>query len=678
MKIGLFPKIAADGIRKNGRIYVPYIATSILMIAVFYIMHLLGYSDIMKGFSGATTAREMLQFGSGIMAVFGTIFLFYTQSTLIKGRFKEFGIYSVLGMNKMNLIKVVFCETVMTWAMSMTGGLLAGIGLSKLAELGFARMIEADVNYGFVVSGESLVQTIIVYSIIFGLIFLNAARQILFSRTINLVNSEKTGEKPPKANWVVGILGFIILLAGYVLALKIETPFSALLFFFVAVILIIIGTYLVLIAGSVLLCRILQRNKSYYYKTNHFVSVSSMAYRMKRNGAGLASICILLTMILVTISSTAALYFNREETLRNHYPSQIDIMAHNDGLFENYKDSAARLERDVNKVAENAGTKVIDPKAISYYNLSGYVDDNGAVDLELDPFETLSATMDYDRVVSVYFCDIEDYNRITKKNESVPSGKILLGVDGNFQAGDELTIGNKTFGIEKKIDLNDGGFNKCLGSMPVTALILIADDMNEAVSYYKDLKDPRNDTMLLWTWKYYFDTELDSQGQMALSSEINKEVYLDIGEENVISPYSTSREAQREDFVSTFGGLFFLGILLSSIFMVSCVLIIYYKQISEGFEDQSRFSIMQKVGMTKENIRKSINSQMLTVFLIPILFACVHLAVVLPVVHKLLLLFGHNNIPLLLASAGICVLFFGLIYAFVYKLTSNAYYKIVS
>ena len=677
MKLGLYPKIAADGIRKNGRLYVPYIVTSILMIAVFYIMHLLGYSDIMKGFSGSGTAREMLQFGSLIMAVFGTIFLFYTQSTLIKGRFKEFGIYSVLGMNKRNLIKVIFFETVMTWAISMAGGILAGIGLSKIAELGFEKMIEADINYGFIISGESLAKTILVYSIIFGLIFLNAARQILFSRTINLVNSDKAGEKPPKANWAVGILGLVFLLAGYTISLKIESPMAALLFFFVAVILIIIGTYLILIAGSVVLCRILQKNKSYYYKTNHFVSVSSMAYRMKRNGAGLASICILLTMILVTISSTAALYFNREETLRNHYPNQIDLVAHNDGLFEGYKDAAARLENDVNKVAEESGTKVINAKALSHYSLSGYYDNNGAVDLELDPYATLSMTLDYDRIVVVNFYDVDDYNRMTNKNITVPSGKALLGIDGNIQIGDEVRIGKKTFEVEK-IDLNDGNFKSCIGSSPVSVLAFIVDDLNSAVADFEDIKDTRNESLLIWTWNYYFDTELNAQGQIDLSKKINAEVYVDVGEERGIEPYCTSRENERADFVSTFGGLFFLGILLSSIFMVSCVLIIYYKQISEGFEDQSRFSIMQKVGMTKENIKKSINSQMLTVFLIPILFACLHLAVVLPVVHKLLLLFGHNNIPLLLASAGLCVLFFGLIYAFVYKLTSNAYYKIVS
>ena len=254
MRIGLYPRIAADGIRKNGRLYMPYIFTSILMIAVFYIMHLLGFSDMLRDFRGADTARQILGFGTFIMAFFGTIFLFYTQSTLIKSRLKEFGLYSVLGMNKKNLGRVIFFETLITWAISMAGGLLAGVGLSKLAELGFAKIVQSDVNYSFFISGESLLCTFIVYSIIFFLIFLNAVRQVRFARTINLVNAEKAGEKPPKANWVLGIIGFVTLISGYVISIRIESPISALYMFFIAVILIIIGTYFVLIAGSVLLC----------------------------------------------------------------------------------------------------------------------------------------------------------------------------------------------------------------------------------------------------------------------------------------------------------------------------------------------------------------------------------------------------------------------------------------
>ena len=675
MKLGLYPKIAADGIRKNGRLYVPYIGTCILMIAVFYIMHLLGYSDMLQNFEGAGTAKDILQFGAAIMAIFGTIFLFYTQSTLIKGRMKEFGLYNVLGMNRVNLGRILFFETAIIWIISMAGGLVVGIGLSKLAELGFMKMIGSSASYQFTISADSIVATLLIYSFIFLLIYFNALRQIWFTKTINLIHTDKVGEKPPKANWVVGTLGFIILLAGYILAIKIEQPMSALMVFFVAVILIIIGTYLVLIAGSVVLCRLLQKNKKYYYKTNHFVSVSSMAYRMKRNGAGLASICILLTMILVMISSTSALYFNREETLRNHYPDQLNILVSGYGYNEEYNEIKVGLKADVLKKTEEYNTAISNEIEFADYVLSGYFT-NGKVDIDINPMEELN--LDYDNVVQVYFFDIDDYNRMCGANETLSAGEALIGVEGNINIGDEFMVGDQKFTVAKRTDFMSGNLKHSVVSLIVTTLFVVVDDLDEVAAYYKDKIDPTGIPMLQWSWNYMFDTTLDVDGQMALSSVLNDELTAKAKEAGLRRGDCASREYQRNDFVKTFGGLFFLGILLSIIFMVSCVLIIYYKQISEGIEDQSRFEIMQKVGMTKDNIKKSINSQMLTVFLVPILFAAAHLATVLPMVNKLLLLFGHNNLPLLLISAGLSFLACGIFYAVTYKLTSNAYYKIVS
>lgn len=675
MKLGLYPKIAADGIRKNGKLYVPYIATCILMVAVFYIMHLLGYSDMLQNFEGAGTAKDILQFGAAIMAIFGTIFLFYTQSTLIKGRMKEFGLYNVLGMNRVNLGRILFFETAIIWIISMAGGLVVGIGLSKLAELGFMKMIGSSASYQFTISADSIVATLLIYSFIFLLIYFNALRQIWFTKTINLIHTDKVGEKPPKANWVVGTLGFIILLAGYILAIKIEQPMSALMVFFVAVILIIIGTYLVLIAGSVVLCRLLQKNKKYYYKTYHFVSVSSMAYRMKRNGAGLASICILLTMILVMISSTSALYFNREETLRNHYPDQLNILVSGYGYNEEYNEIRAGLKADVLKKTEEYNTTVSNEIEFADYVLAGYFT-NGKVDIDINPMEEMN--LDYDNVVQVYFFDIDDYNRMCGANETLSAGEALIGVEGNINIGDEFMVGDQKFTVAKRTDFMSGNLKHSVVSLIVTTLFVVVDDLDEVAAYYKDKIDPTGIPMLQWSWNYMFDTTLDVDGQMALSSVLNDELTAKAKEAGLRRGDCASREYQRNDFVKTFGGLFFLGILLSIIFMVSCVLIIYYKQISEGIEDQSRFEIMQKVGMTKDNIKKSINSQMLTVFLVPILFAAAHLATVLPMVNKLLLLFGHNNLPLLLISAGLSFLACGIFYAVTYKLTSNAYYKIVS
>ena len=358
MKAGLYPKMAVGGMRKNGRLYAPYIITCILMVAMFYILHFLGFSGVMKGMPGGSTATDMVGIGSYIMAIFATIFLFYTQSTLIKGRKKEFGLYSILGMNKRNIGKIIFWETAITGVVALIFGLLAGIGLSKLAELGFTKLIAVPTRYEFSISGSSVVTTLILFTLIFFFIYLNTVRQIRFANPIQLISAGKAGEKPPKANWIFGILGLIILGIGYGIALKIKQPISALMWFFAAVILIIIGTYLCLIAGSVIMCKILQKNTKYYYKTNHFVSVSSMSYRMKRNGASLASICILLTMILVMLSSTTALYTGSEQCLNARYPNEIGAFACKYGYDENLPTQGERLDAILKTTAEENGAKV--------------------------------------------------------------------------------------------------------------------------------------------------------------------------------------------------------------------------------------------------------------------------------------------------------------------------------
>lgn len=674
MRSALYPKIAADGIRKNGRLYVPYIATSILMIAVFYIMHMLGFTDILTNFAGSATAKDMMVFGTYIMAIFGTIFLFYTQSALVKGRLKEFGLYSVLGMSRKNLGKIIFYETVIIWAVSMAGGLLAGIGLSKLAELGFARMIDVDVTYDFYLSAGSIGATILVYSFIFFLIFLNAYRQVRFANAVSLISADKAGEKPPKANWFVGLLGFALLASGYAIALKIEQPLAALLWFFIAVILVIVGTYLVLIAGSVLMCRILQKNKKYYYKTEHFVSVSSMACRMKRNGASLASICILITMILVMISSTSALYMNREETLNNHYPRQLNASAMRYGYDEGYAKIAEGLTAGINEEAGKYGAKITNSVIYYDYTITGYYE-NGKLDIEKNPMENIT-TIDYDSVAIVEFIDIDKYNELTGDNKTLSGGEALVGTSGTLPIGSEISVGNETFSVKERID---GKYSKLNPAVTVVStIVIVVDDVDEVASRYSDCYDVTGGPMICWNWQYCFDTDLDSEEQIELCGILSDYLNQEMPNMAHTSKFCASHEEQRNDFYKTFGGLFFLGILLSVIFLVSCVLIIYYKQLSEGFEDQSRFGIMQKVGMTKDNIKKSINSQMMTVFLIPIILACCHLAAVLPIIHKLLMLFGHNNMPLLICCAAGCALICTVFYAVTYKVTSNAYYKIVS
>ena len=473
----------------------------------------------------------------------------------------------------------------------------------------------------------------------------------------------------------MGILGLAFLAAGYIIALKIEQPLSALAWFFIAVILVIIGTYLTLITGSVLLCRILQKNKNYYYKTSHFVSVSSMAYRMKRNGASLASICILLTMVLVMMSSTFALYVNREDTIRHHYPRQINASARRYGYDASYREIAEYLKSGITAETEGYGAELSNVIVYYDYDMVGYYQD-GKLDLEINPMENFT-TINYDNVAEAVFMDIDDYNTLTGDNASVAAGEALVGVSSSLDIGEALAVGDETFKVSGRIDDKMQYLNPDMVNV-ITAIVIVVDDVDEVASRYADVTDFTGESMLSWNWRYEFDTNLDAEHQLELTGIINQFLKTELENMTHVSKYVASQEEQRSDFIMTFGGLFFLGILLSIIFLVSCVLIIYYKQISEGLEDQSRFDIMQKVGMTKENIKKSINSQMLTVFLIPIVVACMHLAAVLPIVHKLLMLFGHNNWPLLLISAGVCALVCGVFYAATYKITSNAYYKIVS
>ena len=676
MKAGFYTKMASDGMRKNGRLYAPFLVTCILMASIFYIIHFLGYSGVMNGMAGSGTATDLMKMGSVILIFFITIFLFYTQSALIKGRKKEFGIYSILGMNKGNIGKIIFFETVIIWGVTLFFGLLAGIGLSKLAELGFARLIGARRGYSFSVSISSVVSTVIVFTVIFFFIYLNSVRQVRFANAIELVNAEKAGEKPPKGNLFVGALGLITLGTGYFIALRIEQPLSALLWFFIAVILVIIGTYLLLISGSVILCRLLQKNRNYYYKTNHFVSVSSMAYRMKRNGAGLASICILLTMVMVMIASTSALYTGAEDVLNTRYPNEIGAFACKYGYDEELITLGGKLDNDIKQIAESRGADIHNNKTFFEYSISGYME-NSRVEVSLNSLTDM-AFINYDKVAQIMFIDVNDYNRVFGHDEELSPGEALVGTAKKIEIGDVLTVADVSFRIKKRIDSNIREIDPFAEGAASPTVFVIVNDIQSVAKNYIGYEDYNGEPMLAWFWNCRFDTGLDNEGQIALAETLDNCLGDELKGLGFSNYYCDSHELERGDFFSTFGGLFFLGIMLSIIFLVSCVIIIYYKQVSEGFEDRARFEIMQKVGMTKDEIKKSINSQMLTVFMIPIVFACIHLAVVLPIVNKLLMLFGLFDFKRLLITSGVCVVLFGMIYAVVYKLTSNAYYKIVS
>lgn len=679
MKKGFYPKLAFDGIRKNKKMYLPYILTSIGMVMMYYIIIFLQFSQSIKDAVQSSTVSQILGLGSWVIAIFSCIFLFYTNSFLIKRRKKEFGLYNILGMDKHNLGIILFWETLIIAVISLVIGLAAGIAFSKLAELVFLNLLKSDTTFDLTVSSQGIGLCAIIFTVINILLFFNSLRQVRSSSAISLVKSEQTGEKPPKGNWIFGILGVLLLGGAYYISLSIKEPLQALTLFFVAVIMVIIGTYLVMISGSVLFCRLLQKNKKYYYKPNHFVSVSSMVYRMKRNGAGLASICILATMVLVMISSTTSLYFGAEDALSSRYPREINISfsSLDTQIYKNGQSD--QIRSGIDEIAKKHNANVHNSLTYLAGVLSGMVTDGN---VETDIRNVYSGTVDYNKVFQFNFVSVDDYNEMMGTDYRLKDGEAMVYLfrkDSNFH-GDTLSFnGGQSFKIVRYLDNFISQSDAAMTVVPTMAIFV--NDLDKATQGMTDATHQHDsEPVVNFSWTYGFDTGLSEDEQIALSKDINS--YLtDVSDdlkEDIHSTEVESREQNRLDFFGLYGGLFGLGIILSIVFIFAAVLIIYYKQISEGYEDQSRFEIMQKVGMTKNEIRKSINSQLLTVFFLPLIFAGMHLAFAAPIIKKLLLLFNLTNLNLFIVTILISFAAFALFYMIVYKITSSAYYKIVS
>ena len=676
MKKFFYPRLAFDGIRKNKRLYLPYILTQIGMIMMYYIVIFLRYGESLKGTFGEGTVSIVLMLGGWVIAIFACIFLFYTNSFLIRRRKKEFGLYNILGMDKKNISILLFWESLITSAISLFCGLVLGVALSKLAELGLVKAIGGtDISYVFYVSPTAILLTVGVFAVIFLLLFINSVRQIMGASAVTLIRSENLGEKPPKANPLLGIIGAALLIGAYITAVVITEPLSAILVFFIAVIMVIIGTYLLMIFGSVLLCRFLQKRKNYYYKPNHFISVSSMTYRMKRNGAGLASVCVLATMVLVMISSTTCLLFGTEDSVNTRYPRDIVLSTGFDTIDGLDDSNLKKVAAGVDSLA--ASHKANASNFASYRSVVtvGTISDGGKL-IAGGTGVTIGSNS------NAYICfdvvPIEDYNAVMGTNETLEPDEVIVYSYRMKYKYDTVTLGDgKTYKVKKIADsfLVDGDSAVNIAS----SIYIFVPDFKSAAT---DFAKPENHNgVRTVNYKYFrfFDTDLDTAGEKALCNDYidaTKPAMSSYG--NMITFSIDSGNVGRDDYYSAFGSLFYLGVMLSVVFIFAAVLIIYYKQVSEGYEDQSRFEIMQKVGMTKKEIRKSINSQLLTVFFLPLAGAGLHMIFASIIIRRILLTFNFNNPVLFAVTTLVCFVVFALFYTLIYRVTSNAYYKIVS
>ncbi len=674
MKKLFYPKLAVTGMVKNKKLYLPYMLTCIGMVMMYYIMGALGEVEFLGRESASLSL--IMTLGTWVIAIFSAIFLFYTNSFLMRRRKREFGLYNVLGMDKRNISRILFWETLFIFVISVVIGLALGMLFEKFAELAMTNMMDNDIDYGFSISVLAIKMVLVIFGAIFVLLYLNSLRQVHAANPIALLHSENHGEKPPKANWVLGILGFVILAVAYYLAVSIESPLQALTWFFVAVIMVIVATYLIFIAGSVLLCKILQKNKKYYYRADHFISVSSMSYRMKRNGAGLASICILATMVLVMISSTSCLFFGREGSLRMRYPQDFAAGVQFESLDDMTEEHIDGIRAAIEGALDGKQTDVMEYRSL---DISGVLRD-GRIDPNIDNYGST------DGLIDVTLMYISDYNRLMETNHTLKDGEAIIYWNRTPYKYNTIQIADGPV-IKVTPGEEDYSFDgNAMASIVDTVCVVVNDVKPVADALYEKVDEMREKGGEYYIpkaqWNYFFNVpDTTEEEQIAIEEAYGDALGNYLLDEVDYDNYGYSYgciASERSDFFGLYGGLFFLGIMLSIVFICATVLIIYYKQISEGYEDQSRFEIMQKVGMTKRDIRKSINSQMLTVFALPIVFGVLHFCFAFPLIYKMLMLFAVTDLKLLIITAAITVAVFAVIYTIIYRVTSNAYYNIVS
>ena len=679
MKNSFFISLGWAGIKKNKKLYLPYILTCVGTVMMCYIISFLSTSPVFANIKGGSTVQGFLGIGVGVMAVFSVIFLFYSNSFLIRRRKKEFGLYNILGLDKKNLALVLFVETAIIALITILGGLFLGILFSKLAELCVIKVLNGTVTFAFTLILEPIVQSTSLFAIIFLLIYLNTVRQIQITNPIQLIRSENIGERPPKGNWVVAIIGVILLAWAYYLSVTINDPVTAITIFFVAVVMVIIATYMLFISGSVTLCRILQKNKRYYYKTNHFVSVSSMTYRMKRNGAGLASICILCTMVLVMVSSTVCLYVGAEDNLRNRYPRNINIddTVRNSALLTS--EQAEQIKRNIDETVVENGTSQENILSYRTAALGGIVEDNRILYYDYIFANKKEVIPD---IWQVFIVPLSDYNQLMGTDETLSDDEVMIYTTKDMPyKGKTLQMGDgKVYTVKK---LAESFVDNGIDSMQIfpTIYVFVPDFYSFTAPLDGYVLDDKGQELVTYHWYYGFDLPCSDDMQIDIQSDISDNLdrlYLESEEFNDFTFYEEGSAMERADFYAMYAGLLFLGVLLGTVFIFAAVLIIYYKQVSEGYEDQSRFGIMQRVGMTKKEIRKSINSQVMMVFFIPLIIAGIHLMFAFPLINRVLMLLGLSNISLLILVTAACYLVFVVFYIVVYKLTSNSYFAIVS
>ncbi len=663
-----YGKLAFGNLKKNGRLYLPYMLAAIGIGAMFYIMLALTADEGIGKMPGAAELKMIMGLGCGVIMVFAVIFLFYTNSFLMKRRKKEFGLFHILGMEKRHIGKMMFWETCMVGFISIAGAAAAGVVLYKLVVLVLLRITGLEVPFGFTISASGIGNMAICFAAIFLATMLYNLVQVKKANAIELLHSANQGEKEPKTRWFLAILGVLALGGGYVIAIVAEDPLGALLMFFVAVLLVILGTYCLFTAGSIALLKIMRKNKTYFYKTKHFISVSGMIYRMKQNAVGLANICILSTMVLVMVSGTISLYLGMEDIINTQYPRDIAITG-SGSLTDGQKSD---LKGMFQQAAAESGQSV--EGMVEYTTLDVAVWKVGGNMVIANPEdEQPEGTLCVLEILT-----LEEYNRVAKEPGQLQDDEIFVCVRQGEAGDTSYSLNGKNLRIKEYLeDFQLEGMDKMI---IYDGYFLVVKDRQVMQELYEMQKAVYGERASVETYSIFADLSGDP-GQMERYEErflgLLEEYNQTKGEGETIAAKLALKDERREAMMVFCGGFLFLGVFLGFVFLMATVLIIYYKQVSEGYEDKGRFEIMRKVGMSPKEVKASIHSQIMKVFFLPLVMAGVHLTMAFPMMNRLLMLFNLRNPGLFAACTVVVVCIFAGIYGIVFGITAKAYYQIV-
>ena len=667
----LYFKLAKTNLSNNKPFYIPYIISSIITVAMLYMMSFLSDNKGLNKIMGADSLAIIFRLGVGIIVIFSYIFLFYTNSFIIKRRKKEIGVYNILGMEKRHLSKVLFVETIYSAIISLVCGIIVGIAFSKFILMVLYGIIGIHKTVEFFVNIHGIILCVVSFGILFLLTFLYNFMQIKLANPIELLRGTSVGEREPKTKILMTIIGVVCLAIAYYIAITTENPLNVLTLFFVAVLLVIIGTFALFTAGSIALLKLLRNNKKFYYNKRHFMAVSGMLYRMKQNAAGLASICILSTMVLVVISTTVSMYVGIQDELMARYPNDVCVTVDYNSVI----DKSSEIEKAIFDEIDSAEVK--NKKAFSY--LSVFVGQKG------DNFTTDKEHLSFQNSYLFYILSKDDfikrYNNFKDKIGNISKGEAVVVLNKKYDKKD-IKIFGKNYKVNKSFEHMEDNDLYMISTLNGLGYIILDND--ESVQELYDMQEKMlGKGANYYTNKIRFDFKSGNKKQKAAAYKKIDNVVKKYFKENkndkkeISSYWVESRQENEQNFYLLYGGLFFLGIFLGTMFLMVTVMIIFYKQITEGYDDRERYQILEKVGMSSREVKDTIKSQIRIVFVLPIFAAAVHVTAAFPMVNRILKMLNLNNEKLFAGCLAATIIVFAVIYYLVFKVTSRTYYKIV-